>query len=133
MARYRLFVGCSFLEERTNLRNYIREQVELQGTFTPVLGGDIDPIAGPAQKVRSLMKSCNAAMIVETADRNGTATPWIYSEIGMAYQEHLPIFALVDQGSPPFGCCRFVFAHKGSPIPVQSAGYGYRAQAEHQR
>ena len=112
MARYRLFIGCSFREEMANVRNYIREQVETHGCFTPIFGDNPDVTQSPAQKVRALIKSCHAAMIVETADRDAAATPWIYSEIGMAYQERLPIFALVDTKVKDTGLTKYAVCYE---------------------
>ncbi len=112
MANYRLFVACSFQDERFDLRNYIIQQVEAQGSFVPILGNLPDGAHGPAQKVRDLIETCNAAMIIETADREGCATPWIYSEIGMAYQEHLPIFALVDKHVQDTGLTKYAVSYE---------------------
>ena len=84
MAKYRLFVGCSFSDEMVNLRNYVTEQINAHGSFTPVFGDSAHVTHGPAEKVRDLIESCYAAMIIGTATQANTATPWIFSEIGMA-------------------------------------------------
>lgn len=111
MPTYRLFVACSFREDRLDLRNYIAELVRSHGVFEPVFGSDISFVHGPAEKVRTQIATCNAAMIVETADREGSATPWVYSEIGMAYQERLPIFALVDRSIKDTGITKYCVSY----------------------
>lgn len=111
MARYRLFIGCSFKKERTDLRNYIKEQVEAHGQFIPIFGSDPSVDKGPAQKVRSLIETCNAALIIETADIERVAAPWIYSEIGMAYQARLPIFSLVDKNIQDTGITKYAISY----------------------
>ena len=110
MAQYRLFVGCSFSEDRKNLRDYIADLIERSGHFSAHFGDRPDPQSGPSEKVRSLIKSCHAALIVMTAEKQGLGTAWIYSEFGMAYQDDIPILLLVDRqikdtGMAKFGVC----------------------------
>ena len=112
MAKYRLFVGCSFAEDNINLRNYVRQQVEAHGSFDPIFGDEPHVTSGPAGKVRDLISSCHAAMIIEVPDNEGKATPWIYSEIGMAYQQRLPIFALVDAAVMDTGITKYAVSYE---------------------
>jgi DeoR/GlpR family transcriptional regulator of sugar metabolism len=112
MAKYRLFVACSFSDEMVNLRNYVSEQIEAQGAFIPVFGDDVDALKGPAAKVRDLVASCHAAMIIGVAGSSSSATPWIYSEVGMAYQQQLPILALLDKKMTDDGMMKYAVCYE---------------------
>ena len=112
MAKYRLFIGCSFSEETRNLRSYIKQEVDAQGVFVPVFGDEPHVTKPPAQKVRDIVGSCHAAMIVATPERSESATPWVSSELGMAYQGRLPILALVDTGVADTGLVDYAVCYQ---------------------